>query len=104
MAAKVKIPQWAINQAIAKEQKSVDPNATTTGPVEKGSNKAELDQATGKGKPASKKKSKAPPNKVTASDIEKEIAANPFAQMGQGLTKGLEAQEKSPLSRPSPGI
>lgn len=29
----------------------------------------------------------------TAAEIEKEIAANPFAQMGQGLVKGLEAQE-----------
>jgi hypothetical protein len=41
---------------------------------------------------AKKKTTKA--KEPSAAEIEKEIAANPFSQMGQGLVKGLEAQEK----------
>lgn len=49
-------------------------------------------EADPKAKPKAKKKA-AKETGPTAAEIEKEIAANPFAQMGQGLVKGLEAQE-----------
>lgn len=53
----------------------------------------ESKKAPAKAKGKAKAKADPKPSGPTAAEIEKEIAANPFAQMGQGLVKGLEAQE-----------